>query len=199
MGNCNGVKNSIVPGSIKLSKAEEGKQVDGTLFKQMVGSLMYMTTTSSDLMYCVCLFSRFISNPKEVHMLEAKRILRYIKSIIDLGIFYWKGCRDELVAYTNNGYACDIDDRKSTSGYLFMLSGGVVAWASKKRPVVTLSTTKDEYVEAASTAFQCIWMQHILKQIKGTQSDCIILQCSAIILLPLSLPRIQFIMGEVNT
>ncbi|XP_050916198.1 uncharacterized mitochondrial protein AtMg00810-like [Lathyrus oleraceus] len=74
MGNCNGVKNPIVLGSIKLSREEEGKQVDGTLFKQMVGSLMYMTTTRPDLMYCVCLISRYMSNPKEVHMLVAKRI-----------------------------------------------------------------------------------------------------------------------------
>lgn len=114
MGSCNGVKNPIVPGSIKLSKREEGKQVDGTFFKQMVGCLMYMTTTRPDLMYYVCLISRFMSNPKEVHMLAAKRILRYIKSTIDLGIFYGKGCKDKLVAYTDSDYAGDIDDRKST-------------------------------------------------------------------------------------
>lgn len=152
MRNCNGVKNPIVVGSIKLSREEEGKQVDGTLFKQMVGSLMYMTATRPDLMYCVCLISRFMSNPKEVHMLAAKRILRYIKSTINLGIFYWKGCNDGLVAYTNNDYADDIDDRKSTSDYVFMLSGGAVAWTSKKQPVLTFSTTKVEYVAVAFCA-----------------------------------------------
>ena len=68
MRNCNGVKNPIVTGSIELSREEEEKQVDETLFKQMMGSLMY----------CVCLISRFMSNPKEVDMLVTKRILRYI-------------------------------------------------------------------------------------------------------------------------
>ncbi|XP_058760542.1 secreted RxLR effector protein 161-like [Vicia villosa] len=104
-------------------------------------------------------------------MLASKRILRYIKSTIDLNIFYWKGCKDELVAYTNIDYAGDIDDRKSTSGYVFMLSDGAVAWAFNKQPMVTLSTTEAEYVALVSCAFQFIWMQHILKQIKGIQSD----------------------------
>lgn len=126
-------------------------------------------------MYCVCLISRFISNPKEVHMFAMKRILRYIKSTIDLDIFYWKGSKDELVAYTDNDYADDIDDQKSNPGYVFMLSGWVIAWASQKQPVVTLSTTEVEYVAVASCVFQGIWMQHILKQIKGTQSDCVIM------------------------
>lgn len=91
LGDCNEVKNPIVPGSIKLSKNDEGKQVDETLFKQIVGSLMYLTATRPDLMYSVCLISRFMSSPRETHMMAAKRILRYIKGTTDLGIFYEKG------------------------------------------------------------------------------------------------------------
>ena len=138
---CNGVKNPIVPGSMVLSTEEEGNQADGTLFKQMVGSLMYMTVTRPDLMYSVCLMSRFMSNPKDVHMAAAKRILRYIKATTNLGIFYKRRCKDELVGYTDSDYARDVGDRRSTSGYVFVQSGGAVAWASKKQPVVTLSTT----------------------------------------------------------
>ena len=110
-------------------------------------------------------------------MLAAKRVLRYIKSIIDLGIFYKRGCEAELSAYTDSDYARDIDDRKSTSGYVFMMSGGAVAWASKKQPVVTLSTTEAEYVAAAFCASQCIWMQQILKQIEDNMSKCVRVRC----------------------
>lgn len=165
---CNGVKNPMVPGSNRLSRQEKGKKVNATLFKQMVGSLMYMTVTRPDLMYCVCFISRFMSNPMESHMLAAKRILRYIKATAELGVFYKRDCQDELLAYTDSDYAGDLNDRKSTSGYVFMLSGGAVAWMSKKQPVVTLSTTEAEYVAAASCACQCVWMQKILKQIGST-------------------------------
>jgi len=175
--NCNGVKNPMVPGSNRLTKQEDGKKADATLFKQIVGSLMYITVTRPDLAYSVCLISRFMANPMESHMMAAKRILRYIRATTDLGVFYRKGCEDEMLAYTDSDYAGDLDDRKSTSGYVFMLSGGAVAWSSKKQPVVTLSTTEAEFVAAASCACQCIWLQQILKQIGGTERKCVKVLC----------------------
>lgn len=102
-------------GSNKLSNSEEDAKVDITLFKQIVGCLMYMTTRRPDLNYNVCFLSRFMSNPMEAHMLAAKRILRYIQATANLGIFYKKGCTHELLAYTDSDYARDINDRKSTS------------------------------------------------------------------------------------
>ena len=78
MKDCNAVKNPIVPGT-KLSRNDAGPKVDATLFKQVVGSLMYLTTTRPDLMYGVSLISRFMTNPTENHWLAAKRILRYLK------------------------------------------------------------------------------------------------------------------------
>lgn len=117
---CNGVKNPMVPGNDKLSKYEDGKKVDATLFKQMVESLMYMTATRPDLMYSVCLISRFMSNPVESHMHAAKRIFRYLRETTEFGIFDKRGSKNELVAYTDSDYAGDLDDRKSTSGYIFM-------------------------------------------------------------------------------
>lgn len=177
LGDCNGVKNPIVPGSTKLSKNDGGKHVDATLFKKIVGSLMYMTATRPDLTYSVCLISRFMSSPKEAHMMAAKRILRYVKGTTNLGIFYERGCNDELSAYTDSDYVSNIDDCKSTSGYVFMLSGGAVAWASKKQPVVTLSSTEAEYVAAALCASHCVWMQQVLTQIGGTMSKSVKVFC----------------------
>lgn len=81
------------------------------------------------------------------------------------------------MTYTDNDQASDLDDRKSTSGYVFKLSGGVVAWASKKQPVVALSSTEAEYVIAASCACQSIQMQRILKKNEDTQTDSIKIRC----------------------
>lgn len=111
MANNNAVKNPIVPGT-KLSKDEGGIKVDGTLFKQVVGSLMYLTVTRPDLMYGVSLISRFMSSPTMSHWSAAKKILRYLKGTTELGIFYKKGEGiSKLLAFTDSGYAGDLDDR----------------------------------------------------------------------------------------
>jgi hypothetical protein len=126
---------------------------------------MYLTATRPDLMYVVCLISRFMANPTEIHLQAAKRVFRYLKGTVNLGIFYQKEGNRELLAYTDSDYAGDVDDRKSTSGYVFLLSEGAVSWSSKKQPVVTLSTTEAEFVAATSCACQGVWMRRVLEKL----------------------------------
>ena len=98
---------------------------------------MYLTTTRPDVMFVVSLISKFMDCPIELHLQAAKRILRYLKGIIGFGVFYKEGRSEELIAYTDSDYADyveDLDDRKSTLDYVFMLSSGVVSWSSKKQP-----------------------------------------------------------------
>ena len=128
MDKSNSVFNPIVPGC-KLVKDEGGVKVDKTYYKQVVGSLMYLTTTRPDLMFVVSIISRYMENPPELHLQTAKRVLRYLRGTIDFGIFYRKGGDDELVAYTDRDYAGDLEDRKSTSSYVFLLSSGVISWS----------------------------------------------------------------------
>jgi len=118
-----------------------------------------------------------MANPTELHMLAAKRVLRYLKGTMELGVFYKRMNINELVAYTDSDYAGDIDDRRSTSGYVFLLSGGAVSWASKKQSVVTLSTTEAEYVAASSCACQCVWMRRVLENIGLSQNKCTVIMC----------------------
>nr|CAN69875.1 hypothetical protein VITISV_030610 [Vitis vinifera] len=87
MEKSNSVKNPIVPG-IKLMKDEEVAKVNATMYKQLVGSLMYLIATRLDLTYVVSLISRFMASPIELHLQAAKRVLRYLKCIVDLGVFY---------------------------------------------------------------------------------------------------------------
>jgi hypothetical protein len=140
MKDCNPVSTPAECGT-KLHKDLDGQKVDSTLYKQIVGSLMYLTTTRPDIMYSVSLISRYMENPTELHLLAAKRILRYLQGTRNLGIYYTKGEKSDLIGFTDSDYAGDQDDRKSTSGYVFMLGNGAVSWSSKKQPIVTLSTT----------------------------------------------------------
>ena len=185
MGQCNSVKNPIIPG-FKPTRDEGGVQVDSTLYKQIVGSLMYLTATRPDLMFAVSLISRYMEHPTESHVMAAKRILRYIKGTTSFGMFYKKGGVAELFGYTDNDYAGDQNDRKSTSGYVFMMNSTAVSWSSKKQPVVTLSTTEAEFIAATSSACQVIWLRRILKCLNYTQSGPTVVYCDNISAIKLS-------------
>ncbi|XP_062028617.1 secreted RxLR effector protein 161-like [Rosa rugosa] len=133
----------------------------------MVGSLMYLTATRPDLMYVVSLISRFMERPTELHHQAVKRVMRYLKGTMELGILYKKGGSKSLLAFSDSDYAGDIEDRKSTSGYVFLLSSGAVAWSSKKQPVVTLSTTEAEFIAA----------KRILEKLNHKISKCTTIFC----------------------
>lgn len=176
MDKCNPVHNPMVPG-FKLTKNGDGVKVDSTFYKKIVGSLMYLTATRPDVMFVVSFISRFMDCPTELHLQSAKRILRYLKGTIDFGVFYKKGGNEELIAYTDSDYAGDLDDRKSTSGYVFMLSSGAVSWSSKKQLVVFLSTTEAEFIAATSCACQAIWLRRILEGLNHAQHDSTTVYC----------------------
>lgn len=158
------VKNPTVPG-IKLHKDDDGAKVDETLFKQLVGSLMYLTVTMPDLMFSVYLISRFMVSPRMSHWLTAKRILKYLKGTISLGFFYRRGESGlKLVGFTDSDYASDLDDRRSTS----VLVSRAISWTSKKQPVVALSTTEVE---------QGVWLMRILAKIGFEEETETMIMC----------------------
>ena len=103
-----------------------------------------------------------MERPTELHLNIAKIVLRYLKGNVSFGLFYRNGGKEELIRYTDNDYARDQDVRKSTSRYVFMLSSGAVSWSLKKQHVVTLSTTKAEFIVAISCTCQAIWLRRIL-------------------------------------
>ncbi|MCI31218.1 copia-type polyprotein, partial [Trifolium medium] len=155
---CNPVCSPIVPGC-KLVKNENSEATNATTYKQMVGCLMYLLASRPDLAYSVCLVARFMDRPTEIHVTAIKRIMRYLKGTLGFGIMYKDNLNSDLClkGWCDSDYAGDLDDRKSTSGYVYMLGSGAISWSSKKQPIVTLSTTEAEFVSAASCACQGIW------------------------------------------
>ncbi|KAL6183212.1 hypothetical protein ACLB2K_044623 [Fragaria x ananassa] len=160
----NSVQNPIVPGK-KVCSDEDGTKVDTTLFKQMVGSLMFLTATRLDLMFVVSLISRYMAKPTQLHFAIAKRTLRYLRGTVDFGVYYKKDGERDLLGFTDSDYAGDVEDNKSTSRHVFMMNGGAVAWSSRKQPIVTLSTTEAEFVAVVSCACQAMWMRKILREV----------------------------------
>ncbi|XP_024931078.1 uncharacterized mitochondrial protein AtMg00810-like [Ziziphus jujuba] len=127
MKDCNSVTTPMEKG-LKLIKDSGGKMVDSTFYKQIVVSLMYLTIIRPDIMHSVSLINRYMENPKQIHLLAAKRIIRYLRGTMDFGLFYKMGEKSYLYGFTDSDYAGDLDDRRSTSGYLFMMGSATVSW-----------------------------------------------------------------------
>jgi hypothetical protein len=176
MENCNKVCSPIVPGC-RLTKNESGKAADASDYKQMVGCLMYLLASRPDLAYSMCLVARYMDRPTEIHVAAVKRIMRYLKGTLNYGMLYKANDSENLclIGWSDSDYAGDLDDRKSTTGYLYMLGSGAISWSSKKQPIVTLSTTEAEFIAAASCACQGIWLRNVLDFLKQKQQGCTII------------------------
>ncbi|EOY04259.1 Cysteine-rich RLK (RECEPTOR-like protein kinase) 8 isoform 4 [Theobroma cacao] len=119
------------------------------------------------------LLSRFMQNPTQTHFAAAKRVLRYIRGTVECRLkFTRKDCHD-LIGYSDNDWAEDTDDSKSTRGYCFSFGSGIFSWNSKKQEVVAQSSAEVEYIAAAAATNHAIWLRKVLQdlgfeQVKGT-------------------------------
>ncbi|GKC95017.1 putative ribonuclease H-like domain-containing protein, partial [Tanacetum coccineum] len=118
--------------------------------ESMIGSLMYLTSSRPDIMFVVYAYARFQVTPKVSHSHAVKRIIRYLKGKPKLGLWYPKDSPFDLVAHSDSDYVGASLDRKSTTGGCQFLGCRLISWQCKKQTVVATSSTKAEYVVAAS-------------------------------------------------
>ncbi|GJU41247.1 putative ribonuclease H-like domain-containing protein [Tanacetum coccineum] len=137
-----------------LFKYSDGDDVDVHFYRSMIGSLMYLTSSRPDIMFAIYACTRFQVTPKVLHSHAVKRIFRYLKGQPNLGLWYPRNSPFDLVAYSNSDYARASLDRKSTMGGCQFLGCRLISWWCKKQTVVATSSTKAEYVAAASCCGQ---------------------------------------------
>ncbi len=158
--------------STKLSK-EEGAPLDKLSFpySQLVGSLMYLSIcTRPDISYPVGALARYMTNPTTVHGQAAKAVVKYLKGTSNHGITYgpttgqspYNSPEIKLAGYCDSDYAGDVDTRRSTTGYVFMVNGGAVSWQSKLQPTVAVSTAEAEYMSAAAAVKEGLWLRKLM-------------------------------------
>ena len=123
---------------------------------------MYLTHTRPDICYAVSVASRFMDQPHEIHWKVAKRILSFVQGTRTHGIFYKANSDLELIGFTDSDWAGDSTDRKSTSGYVFILIEGPISWSCKKQSAIALSSTKAEYRGVVNAETQCLWLPGLL-------------------------------------
>ncbi|GJR19121.1 putative ribonuclease H-like domain-containing protein, partial [Tanacetum coccineum] len=134
-----------------LSSNVAEPDVDVYLYRSIIGTLMYLTSSRPDIMFAVCACLRFQVTPKVSQMHAVKRIFRYLKGKLTLGLWYPKDSPMDLIAYSDSDYVGASIDRKSTTEGCQFLGSRLVFWQCKKQTIVANSTTEAEYI----AAFHC--------------------------------------------
>jgi hypothetical protein len=145
-----------------LDSDASGNMVDQKMYRSMIRSLLYVTASRPDVIFSVCMCARFQATPRESHLKVTKRILRYLKHTQNVGLWYPKGARFELIGYSDSDYTGCKVERKSTSGICQLLGRSLMPWSSKKQNSIALSTSKVEYILASSCCAQLLWMKATL-------------------------------------
>ena len=132
-------------------------------YASVVGSLMYaMLCTRLDIAHAVGVLSRYMSKPGKEHWTTVKRVFKYLCGTIDHAIYYQGIAGPDRVldvhGFVDADWAGDLDQRRSTSGYVFSLFGGAISWMSKKQAIVALSTTEVEYMAATHASKEVVWL-----------------------------------------
>ncbi|GJX37266.1 retrovirus-related pol polyprotein from transposon TNT 1-94 [Tanacetum coccineum] len=144
---------------LKLDEDPLGIPVDQTRFHSMVGSLMYLTASRSDLVFDVCMCARYQTSPTKKHLEALKRVFRYLKGTINWGLWYLKDTAMALTAYADADHTCYQDTRRSTSRSAQFLGDKLVSWSSKKQKSTAISTTKAAYMAMSECCAQILWMR----------------------------------------
>ncbi|GJV96394.1 hypothetical protein Tco_1547971 [Tanacetum coccineum] len=116
----------------KLDEDTQWKVVDPTHYRGMVDTLMYLTSSRPDLVYAVCMCARYQARPTEKHLHAVKRIFRYLRGIVNRGLWYSKDSAIALIAFADVDHAGCQDTRRSTSGSMQLLGDKLVSWSSKR-------------------------------------------------------------------
>eukprot|EP00253_Pinus_taeda_P034786 PITA_34786 len=153
--------------NINLTSIEGKEFEDATKYRQLVGSLNYLTTTRPNISFVVGILSRFMQNPCEGHWSTAKRVLRYLKGNQDFGIKYTQVDDFSLIGYSNSDFNGDKETGVSTLGYAMSLGSRAVSWRSRKQSVPIDSTTEVEYVATIEATKEIVWLRKILEDLQA--------------------------------
>jgi hypothetical protein len=169
--------NTPMETKLKLLVDTSSELVDATLYRQIIGSLMYLTNTRPDICFVVNTLSQYLVEPRRVHLVVAKHVMRYLKGTLDFGLCY-NGDHDfRLVGYTDSDWDGSVSDRKSTSGCCFSLGSTMTSWQRRKQSSISLSMTEVEYIATCSASCEAIWLQKLLTGLFDLEMEATVILC----------------------
>ncbi|KAI3745197.1 hypothetical protein L1987_58304 [Smallanthus sonchifolius] len=160
---CSPVSTHIDP-NVKLLP-NKGVAVSQLEYSRAIGSLMYaMISTRPDIAFAVGKLSRYTHNPGSNHWRAINRVFRYLKGTMDYGLTY-TGFPSALEGYSDASWITNMEDHSSTSGWVFLLGGGAISWASKKQTCITNSTMESEFMALAAAGKEAEWLRNLIYEI----------------------------------
>ena len=161
--------------------ADAGPPVtDPTDYRSLVGALQYLTFTRPDIAYAVQQVCLHMHDPREVHLVAAKRILRYLQGTLSHGLVIPRSTPTQLVVYTDADWAGCPDTRRSTSGYAVFLGGSLVSWSSKRQPTVSRSSAEAEYRAVANGVAEASWLRQLFQELHHPLESACLVYCDNI-------------------
>ena len=138
---------------------------------------MYLTNTRPDICFAVNTLSQFLTDPRNVHLISAKHILRYLRGTVDYGLRYTSSSGVLLSGYSDSDWAGSAVDRKSTSGYCFSMGSAMISWSSRKQGSIAQSTAEAEYIVASDACKEAVWLRKLLSDMFDGKLDSTIIHC----------------------
>ncbi|GJY09449.1 zinc finger, CCHC-type containing protein [Tanacetum coccineum] len=162
-GNCSPVCTPVDP-TVKF-RPNKGTPVSQLEYSRAIGCLMYaMISTRPDIAFAVGKLSRYTSNPSALHWQALGRVFQYLKGTKDYGLTY-SGYPSVIEGYSDASWINNMEDHSSTSGWVFLLGGGAISWASKKQTCITSSTMESEFVALAAAGNEAEWLRNLIYEI----------------------------------
>ena len=151
--------------------------MDATVYRQLVGSLMYLVNTRLDICYAVNQISQAMVKPTKLLWKAGKCVLRYLSGTSEYGLFYRQTNEVKLHGFMDADWTGNPKDRKITLGGIFSVKSTTVSWYSRKHRSVALSSAEPEYMEASQAKCEAIWMRKILFGFFGSHLDPTVIHC----------------------
>lgn len=182
MSDCNPISTPIDVNQ-KLSKSmcpsseSEKNEMQNVPYQEAIGCLMYVgQLTRPDICFALCLLSRFNKNPGKAHWTAVKRLIRYLKGTMNDKLRF-SSDSDDLRGFCDADWAGDVDDRKSTTGYVFTMQRAAISWSAKTQRTVALSSTEAEFMAMTSAVQESIWLKRFENELVPNSSPSIELNC----------------------
>lgn len=166
--------------TLKLQFYDDDLLLDASVYRRLVGRLLYLTISQPDITFAVHKLSQFISKPSKSHLAAAYHLLRYLKNAPGQGIFLPASSSFQLRAFADSDWASCLDSRRSTTGFCVFLSNALVSWKTKRQTTVSRSSAEAEYRALAVASCELVWLSHLMADLQ----------------LPVSLPAILFCDNE---